>query len=333
MLGSIINVFISWEVTVLANIALLNRCNLKCPYCFADSYTGETSEDITIDTFNRLLDFCADEGRVGLIGGEPFLHKDIAKILEILTQDWRISLVTVFTNGIFIDKALSLLAHPKFKLLVNVNPSSDIGKGAFERTRENIRSALSIMRLDRVDLGINVYKENQDFDEFLDIVKECGVRRVRISVVIPQDKSEGGIPYFKRMKQTLLDLYTRLKEMNVCPCYDCNAIPECVFDRDELDFLSTLPFENQLEREIFLGKRSVCSPVIDLYPDLTASRCFGICSPRVPIGDFLSIRDLGNFFFKEIDCRLINTPSCEDCEGCYKYKTFGCYGGCLCYKK
>ena len=41
---------------VMANIALLNRCNLRCPYCFADSYVGSEGDDITIDTFIELLD-------------------------------------------------------------------------------------------------------------------------------------------------------------------------------------------------------------------------------------------------------------------------------------
>lgn len=317
----------------MANIALLNRCNLKCPYCFADSYTGSQSEDITIDAFNALLDFCACEGRVGLIGGEPFLHKDISKLLEILIQDWRISLVTIFTNGIFIDKAMAPLSHPKMKLLVNVNSASDIGEGAFDKMRKNLREVTSFMSRDRLDLGINVYKENQDFEDFLSVVSELGVHRVRVSVVIPHDKSEGGIAYFKRMKPTLLGLYRRLKELGVCPCYDCNAIPECVFEPDELAFLATLPFENALERDIFLGRRSVCSPVIDLYPDLTATRCFGMDSLRAPISEFKTLGDLSNYFFKEIDCRVVNTPSSKDCESCYKFKTFGCYGGCLCYKK
>lgn len=316
----------------MANIALLNRCNLKCPYCFAQSYTGTQSEDITKQGFLKLLDFCAGDTKIGLIGGEPFLHKDINEFLEILKYDYRFSLVTVFTNGVFIDKSLPILSSPKFKLLINLNSSEDIGKGAFSRVKENIKSALSYMSRGQIDLGINVYKENQNFDDFLDIVSELGFKRIRVSVVIPQDRSEGGISYFKRMKPTLLGLYRRLFDLGVCPCYDCNAIPECVFDDGEKAFLSTLPFANEFERQIFLGKRSVCSPVIDLYPDMTATRCFGMDKLRVPIRDFANLNDLSSFFFKEIDCRVVNNPSCGECKDCYKFKTFSCYGGCLCYK-
>ena len=84
--------------------------------------------------------------------------------------------------------------------------------------------------------------------------------------------------------------------------------------------------------DIFMGKRSVCSPVIDLYPDKTAARCFGCYGMgRVPVSDFLSLGDLRNYFFKEIDARLVHSYPSEGCKSCYKNKVFGCFGGCLCY--
>ena len=316
----------------MANIALLNRCNLKCPYCFAENYRGEEAKDISLEAFSELLSFCAEENTLGLIGGEPFLHKSINEILSLLIEDRRFREVTVFTNGIYIDKSLDLLSHYKFKLLVNVNSSEDVGSVNFEKMRSNLKEAFSAMR-GRVDLGLNIYKESQDFSEFLALADELGVRRVRISVVIPQKRVESGIEYFKRMKPTLLSLYRELSSRHISPCYDCNAIPECVFTEDELSFLSTLPFNNGFERSIFLGQRSVCSPVIDLYPDLTATRCFGVDGVRVPISEFKCLSDLRNFFFKVIDCSLVNKPASPECEQCYKYKTFSCFGGCLCYKK
>ena len=186
---------------------------------------------------------------------------------------------------------------------------------------------------EHITLGINVYKQEQDFDNFLYLVKKFGFKKIRLSVVIPQDRSLSGIEYFKSMKKTLFGLYKELKALGCAPCYDCNAIPSCVYTKKELEFLSSLPFANDYERAIFMGDKSVCSPVIDLYPDGTATRCFGCYGmARVPISDFESIADLRNYFFMHIDSRLVHNLSRPECEKCYKYNTFACFGGCLCYK-
>ena len=317
----------------MANIALLNRCNLKCPYCFANDYTASEKEDIDVDTFCQLLDFSAIDREVGIIGGEPLLHKNIDTFLEILKNDMRFMRTTVFTNGIFIDNHLNSLICHKFILLINVNSQNDIGKSNFERVDANIGKLISNGMKGNITLGINVYEENQDFSDFLYLVEKYGFSNIRVSVVIPQNKNQGGIEYFYKMKPTLFKLYSQLKKLNACPCYDCNAIPECVYTDEEKSFLKTLPFANDYERAIFMGERSVCSPVIDLYPDLTATRCFGCYDNlRVSIKNFQNINDLKNHFFMEIDARLVHNYSRPECKECYKYKTFACFGGCLCYK-
>lgn len=317
----------------MANIALLNKCNLRCPYCFAENYTEGVNDQIERDAFLKLVDFSAPDGEVGIIGGEPLLHKDFDSLIDILKCDFRFQRVTVFTNGIFIDKHLNALIHPKIHILINVNSSLDIGADKFNRIDEDINLLCNYGMMGNVSLGINVYKENQDFSDFLYLVKKYGFNKIRLSVVIPKDKGQGGIDYFYKMKPTLFSLYKELKALNVSPCYDCNAIPECVYTEEEKEFLATLPFANQYERDIFMGRRSVCSPVIDLYPDLTARRCFGCYDTlSVNVSDFKNINDLKNHFFMEIDSRLVHNYSREECKDCYKYKTFGCFGGCLCYK-
>lgn len=317
----------------MANIALLNRCNLKCPYCFANEYTSDKSQDIDATTFNKMLDFSAPDREVGLIGGEPLLHPNLDTFLDILAYDMRFMRATIFTNGIYIDKHLPSLINPKFIILINVNSRAQIGQGAFDRLDENIGLLVQRGMKQNITLGINVYKENQDFSDILYLIKKYGFNKVRLSVVIPNDKSKGGISYFYKMKPTLFSLYRELKELSCAPCYDCNAIPECVYTRNEKEFLASLPFLNDYERAIFMGERSVCAPVVDLYPDGTATRCFGCYDTlRVKYDDFESINDLKNFFFMQIDSRLVHNFSREECKDCYKHKTFGCFGGCLCYK-
>ena len=317
----------------MANIALLNRCNLRCPYCFAENYIDDEKTDISLDTFAKLLDFAAPDGEVGIIGGEPLLHKDFDAIMEMVQRDYRFSKVTVFTNGIYIDKHIEALKGHGITLLINVNSKKNIGEKAFLRIENGIASLLKESPFASVSLGINVYERGQDFSDFLYLVKKFGFKKIRVSVVIPKDKSLGGIKYFMEMKPTLFDLYSSLKALGVCPCYDCNAIPECVYTEEEKALLSSLPFANEFERQIFLGQRSICSPVIDLYPDFSATRCFGCYDmERVKIDEFENIMDLRNYFFKEIDARLVHSYAWEKCKDCYKYKTFACFGGCLCYK-
>ena len=316
----------------MANIALTSRCNLSCKYCFANELVGNGTADITMENFIKALDFSLPDGEIGLIGGEPLLHKNINEILSILNNTPEIMRVTLYTNGVYLNKIKRDNIHPKIHFLINVNSKEDIGVKVYDSIRANIKDLLYYTTRDRVTLGVNIYKENQDFTDILSLLDEFSFRRVRLSVVIPIDKSEGAFNYFMRMKKTLLSFCTDLKSRGICPCYDCNAIPECVYTKEEKELLASLPYQNEHERRIFMGEASVCAPIVDIYPDMKASRCFGMSDYKVDIGDFKSISDLKNHFFMEIDSRLVHKTAKEKCKDCYKHKVFGCFGGCLCYK-
>ena len=316
----------------MANIVLTSRCNLSCQYCFAHELTESDSCDIKMKDFMEILDFAGADGEIGLIGGEPLLHKEINEFISILNGRYDVGRVVLFTNGIFLDRVDLGLLYPKTSVLVNVNSSNEIGKAAFEKMKNGIASLLNVLPKSRVTLGVNIYKEEQNFDDLVSLIKEFGLRRVRVSVVIPRDKSEGAFKYFARMKKTLLSLVKALKRLGVCPAYDCNAIPACVYTEKEKALLNTLPYENDFEKKIFTGNASVCAPIVDIYPDKTAARCFGMSEYKVKIDDFENINDLKNHFFLALDTRLVHKMSKDECEGCYKNKVFGCFGGCLCYK-
>jgi sulfatase maturation enzyme AslB (radical SAM superfamily) len=41
----------------MSNIAIVNYCNLKCPYCFAEDMIKEENTFMSLDDYNKLLDF------------------------------------------------------------------------------------------------------------------------------------------------------------------------------------------------------------------------------------------------------------------------------------
>ena len=144
----------------MANIMITKRCNLRCPYCFAEEFVGKSSDDITIDNFRTALDFALTNPNeeIGLIGGEPTVHSHFKEILEVIIHDDRVRICTLFTNGILIDKYINQLSHPKFKILINCNSPTDIGEKAFQKMKENIHLfANEFYMQERVTLGINMY--------------------------------------------------------------------------------------------------------------------------------------------------------------------------------
>ena len=98
----------------MPNIMLTYSCNLKCPYCFANEFVNKESSRISIENFAKAISFLTKEdiARVGLIGGEPTLHPEFKTILEMLITNRRISEVTLYTNGLQVDRYIEQLVTP-----------------------------------------------------------------------------------------------------------------------------------------------------------------------------------------------------------------------------
>jgi len=97
----------------LAFIEVTTRCNMRCPVCYADA-EGK-GRDIPIKDIERIIDTIADEDpktHVILIGGEPTIHRDFFRILEILRDKGLMKRAFIATNGITLaDKAFSKKVH------------------------------------------------------------------------------------------------------------------------------------------------------------------------------------------------------------------------------
>ena len=90
--------------TALANIDLTNRCNLRCPICFANAavtgYLYEPSYEQIVEMMRVLRERKpVPVACVQFSGGEPTIHPDFLRILET-ARDMGFSAVQVATNGI-----------------------------------------------------------------------------------------------------------------------------------------------------------------------------------------------------------------------------------------
>ncbi|MDD2741884.1 MAG: radical SAM protein [Rhodocyclaceae bacterium] len=106
------------------DIVITERCSLKCQDCANLMQYYEKAENCDLDEIRgAITSLCSvvdgiNEFRV--IGGEPFMNKEIDKVLEMLIPENKVRKIVIYTNGTIIPRheLIPLLADPKVLMLV-----------------------------------------------------------------------------------------------------------------------------------------------------------------------------------------------------------------------
>lgn len=319
----------------MANIMITERCNLQCEYCFANEFVnGIEKKDITIPQLQRILKFIIGDGtekRIGLIGGEPLCHPKFHDIINTICENENVENVLIYTNGILLKEYITELENEKVNLLVNCN---DLSYNYNLQKQWDDSLDVAFKKLGKkVGLGVNFYKPDFEYRYILDLVEKYNCDHLRVSISVPNNTKYSYRPleYFKTVKPHIFRFFSELEKRNVVPYFDCNVFPACLVSVDEMKMFSQWKIDNPFS--IVKNHGTGCKPVIDIMPDLTAVRCFGLSEyTKTKITDFASISDLRNYYMKTIDAFAINCNHTAECDQCYKYKTVKCSGGCLIYK-
>jgi AdoMet-dependent heme synthase len=173
-------------------------CNLTCRHCFIScSPHNHEFGFLDLATVRRYLDESVELGvkEYYFTGGEPFLHPDMAAILE-LTLGYGPS--TVLTNGtVFKDEWLGRLARAEAASLYSLEFRVSIdgfsaetndpvrGEGTFARALRGVRQLLGhgflpIITVARVSDSAD---DGQLFAGFVDLLRQQGYSRPRVKIL------------------------------------------------------------------------------------------------------------------------------------------------------
>ncbi|MCW4002192.1 MAG: radical SAM protein, partial [Candidatus Bathyarchaeota archaeon] len=101
--------------TVMAVVDVTNRCDLKCPICFANSSNVHGLYEPTKETIRRMLKFLAKQDppplAVMFSGGEPTMRDDIVEIVK-MAHDMKF-MILLATNGLRIVQNPEILKRLK----------------------------------------------------------------------------------------------------------------------------------------------------------------------------------------------------------------------------
>lgn len=165
-----------------------SRCNKKCSFCmYDDELNKEKSDDLTLERFSELIltgPFLRNL-HLAFYGGEPFLNKDLFKMIRAAKEKGLITTVT--TNGNFLEPRAKELAesppdfitvsyypenHELLKRGLATLPSNTVRKLNFilsKQTIEHIEAALELAVKNNMDVfGIDpISDRNRNHSEVI----------------------------------------------------------------------------------------------------------------------------------------------------------------------
>lgn len=188
-----------WHIT--------ERCNLRCTHCYQESYGGdELNFEQWLDVLAQLEALLDDwtapgvtrpRAHINVTGGEPFVHPDFVRLLEVFASKRERLSFAILSNGYFIDATMARKLAELEPGFVQVSMEGTQathdrirGKGSFDRTV----AAIGHLTRAKVPVLISFTAHRGNFREFPDVARiacDLRVKRVWSDRLIPSGAGAG----------------------------------------------------------------------------------------------------------------------------------------------
>ena len=155
---------------------ITNFCNFRCAHCFVDFETKK--KDLKFEDYEKLSKKINDLFWLDVGGGEPFLRKDLYKIVNLFKKD----VVAIPTNGFLTDNIIDQVKKIDTSgCELTINFSLDGMKDTHNKIRKNEKSWDKVWytyekmkSLDKKNLKLRVITviNNKNFHEIIPLMKE-----------------------------------------------------------------------------------------------------------------------------------------------------------------
>ncbi len=303
---------------------ITDKCNLKCPHCFAE----DKRKELNTDECKEVLRQAKENGcvRVILCGKEPLLRKDIFDILSyIRALDMDVELMT---NGVLINQSI-------INKLQNVGVKRvQISIDGFEKTHDKIRgkkgafqAAINSIRLlleNGFKTSVNTVILRENSNELLGLIDYFindfqGISELRFSRFIPTMIEKPDFEYFNIYIDGIKKIVKYLASVK--------KVYHIEIEDNPIIFENIIP--HSLKDLIIYTPCGVITHTIDVLNNGDVVFCVPMGSHKKPYIHGNVLKDgLGNIIKNIRKYNDINVDD-EVCRNCEHYIVH-CLGGCRC---
>lgn len=308
------------------NLLLVRACPNHCPYCFEADERRRGVNELSLDLASQMARWTlsARLRSLSLLGGEPFLHPHLDKIVRIFRSANPEMELTIFTGGLIDELQLDRLSPDDVGLMFNINEPSDYQRsGQYRHVVSIVKGAIG--RGFNVTCGFNVWRSDFDPLFFPRFVFELGRTSFRWTVANPRHGAPTNVVQPAQYADLALRCVAMLKEatrLGIRAYLDC-PLPLCFFEDSELSWISR-------HHRGTASRLGVCDPPIDITPELDVIRCFALSHlERARLCDFSNEKAVRSWFVRKVDSYLLDRGLFPRCSNCNHFLNSRCHGGCL----
>lgn len=167
------------------DLVVTTKCSLRCEGCANLMQYYENPLDVDIEviykSMGKLLSVADSIGRVFVLGGEPFVYKQLDKVLAFLSNYKNIDEIIVVTNGTICplkdsEKLWGTLQHPK--VTIRISDYGDLSRNIDVLIEYCKKKNVAYIREEKghfYDVG-NMIRRNRTEEELNTVFKDCGTK-------------------------------------------------------------------------------------------------------------------------------------------------------------
>ncbi|MEM5882887.1 MAG: radical SAM protein [Candidatus Aenigmatarchaeota archaeon] len=225
------------------------KCNLRCKMCARTYWKSPKIGDMSFRNFKKIIEnfdsmIGSDDIQTGLCLtglGEPFLNKDIFKMIEYAKYRKKISYVYIISNGTVINSevAKKIVSSGLDHLAISLDGATKetyekIRIGAnFNRVIQNIKKLVEIRnkagKKPTIRLCFVLQRENsKDLDKVISLGKLLNVDMVSATIINPHFPNKNSLTYLAHISQ-IEQAYQKAKELGIKFKYIDHYTDKCLY--------------------------------------------------------------------------------------------------------
>jgi sulfatase maturation enzyme AslB (radical SAM superfamily) len=310
----------------MANILLTTRCNLNCPYCFAQERLGDDHKlAMSISNVEKVIAFLNRSGHpvFRAMGGEPTLHPEFPQIVQMaLEAGMRVDVLSNATWPDAYNALFSRISPQRLFFLLNIDAPGRYLPKTWQRIEHNLAA---VAARGSVTLSFNIFETHPNYEYILELSRKYHIDKLRMSFSLPilgANNAHMKLEDYRSMAPFMVEFVRRAEAIGVQVNMD-NALPLCMFTYEQAG-------ELLLKGVLDFKRNSRCQPVIDIGPDLKVWCCF--CLSKLwnrHLDEFQTLQEIQDYYSRAMSLYQGRLFPMEDCLACKYREQWGCQGGCL----